>query len=214
MKCAAFYEGESERNMLVQILRRTSPYHIDITEDPISLLTTPDDQHCLLLFPCDGYQNVFPYVEENHNLYVRDEVLIVLRDLETVPCFSGLRAELDSSCSALPPVERLRLLFSKPEFEQVYFADLELLERVFIRIYEEHFGTPINDIAALHARIQTLDPARPQRSIRRLFRDYNLAFNKPRLSFQFFSRLDISGTAHPYVQRLVIALDELLTMPL
>src|SRR5262249_31334217 len=126
MKWIVFYEGESERRMFNKLFYLCYQ-PVDITEDPLELLTTPDNQNCILLFPCEGYQNVFPNIEENHYLYQDDEIIIAARDLEQVPCFTDLRAELNTICSNLPHPDRIKLLFSKPQFEQVYFSDLNLL---------------------------------------------------------------------------------------
>lgn len=198
--------------MFNQLLNR-SPHFIHRTEDPLDLLTTPGNQHCTLFFPCDGYQNVFPYIEKNQELYSDDENVLVVRDLEKVPCFSELRNELSRCCSALPPLPRLKLLFSRPEFEQVYFADLDLLEEVFGQIHQVRLGQRVRNLAELHDRILALDQTRPQRSIKRLFRDYNLAYNKPHFSESFFARFDFQQSNHPYIRRIIDALGELMQMP-
>lgn len=217
MRYVIFYEGDSERNMLDQALNK-SPQFIYRTEDIEVLLTTPHNQLCAFFYPCGGHQNVFPYIERNQQLYSDEEtILLVIRDLEQVPCYVQLKDEMQQICSALPERTRVKPLFSKPEFEQVYFSDLALLEELVAQTYQTRTGYEVRSLTDLHERIQQLDLQHPSRSLRRLFRDYGLAYNKPELAEMFFARYfarpDFRESAHPYIRRVLDALGELLALP-
>ena len=207
MKVVIYYEGYSERKMFNSIFHR-STQPMNITEDYMDLLTAPENAHTVLLYECHGSQNVFPYVADTRYLYSQNQILIIVRDLEKSPCFTHLKGELENTIPDLPQ-NRTRLLFSQPVFEEVYFADLLLFERVFRILYRKHSDSPIPDIQEFRDKISKLDHSHPQSSIKSLFRAYGMAFNKPLLAKEFFARFDFHKSNHPYVSRVMNAVHEL-----
>lgn len=206
MKVVIYYEGPSERCMLNHLIH-SSYQPINVTEDYIDFLTAPDTQNYMLLYDCEGYQNVFPRVRETFYCYPSNERVIIIRDLESTNCFSLLKDELNVYCPNLPVI-RAKSVFAKYKLEHLYLADLNIFRRVFHSIYESKFRRQISDSNKLERLISKLDPTKPD--ISGLFRMYNMAFNKPTVANEFFARFDFYNSNHPYFIRLVNSLSELI----
>jgi hypothetical protein len=200
MKIVVYYEGEAEEAMLDAIRYRYT--HVNWTKDYYEFLTWPDSECTVLLWPCGGYQNVFPQVESTSYLYENEEVLLIIRDLERTPCYSGLKAELEEVCTNLPPALRVKCMFSRPEFEELYFCDLSLFRHVFARMYHDTYNEELEDQAALYEKIMRMDPRKPEASIKQLFSEYGMAYKKPKFSKIYCTQLDFDNIDCVYLQRL------------
>ena len=208
MKAVVYYEGPSERCMLNQLLYK-SFQPINVTEDYIEFLTAPEDQNYILLYDCEGYQNVFPRVDETSYCYPSNERIIVLRDLETTNCFRQLKTELNGYCPNLPQI-RVRPVFAKYKLEHLYLADLNIFRRVFRLIYRTKFGQQLPNNNKFERLINNLSPIKPD--IAGLFRSYNMAFQKPKVANELFARFDFQSSTHPYFVRLLDTLGELIQL--
>jgi len=212
MKAIIYHEGDSERIMFKYIFYR-SHQQINIPESYMDFITAPDDTssfgNWVYFYDCGGYQNVFPRISETEYLYRNNVTVIIVRDLENVICFRLLKQQLESDWQMLPPFPRTRVVFSKKTFEQVYFANLELLKDVVCRLHAEHFGIGISDINLLDEQIGSLDREKP--NLRWLFKRYNMAYKKLDVADNYFSRFDFNGSNHPYIARLMGAIDELIS---
>ena len=206
MKALIYYEGDSEREMLDHLLHKSCQQTL-ITKDYLDFLTTPDNIYILFLYDCDGYQNVFPNIAKTKYLYNNNESVLILRDLEQVPCFTQLKEDLYTVCPPLRNYSGALTLFSKPQFEQVYFSDLSLFENVFCIMFRSRNGTSIPNLAILKQRIRDLDHRYPMQSLKKLFKMYNMAFDKKELANEYFARFNFRSSRYPYIIRLMGALN-------
>lgn len=206
MKAVIYYEGPSERCMLNHLLYQACQ-PINLTEDYLEYLTTPNNQNSILLYDCDGYQNVFPDIADTPDLYANNERIIIIRDLETTQCFVQLKDELYDHCPELPEI-RTRSIFAKYTLEHLYLANLNIFKRVFCSMYEDNRGEPIPDNNRFEEIIENLNPIRP--NFARLFRAYGMAFNKPAIADEFFAKFDFRSSNHPYFVRLFQSLEEVI----
>jgi len=205
MKVVIYYEGLSERKMLNNFFYGSCQPH-EFTEDYADFLSAQSTQNIILLYDCEGHQNVFPIVDSTHYCYENNEQIVIIRDLETTNCFSLLKEELSEYCPNLPAT-RVKPIFAKYKLEHLYLANLDIFKRVFHRMYNQNFGEQIPDINRFERLIENLDPIRP--NFRGLFRDYNMAFPKPKIANEFFARFDFSSSSHPYFERLFESLKEI-----
>lgn len=204
MKAVIYYEGPSERNMFNHLLYK-SFQPINITEDYIDFLSTPNNQNSILLYDCGGYQNVFPSIADTPHYYTSNERIIIIRDLETTKCFSLLKDEVYEYCPKLSGID-VRLIFAKYKLEHLYLADLNIFKKVFCLMYKAKLGKQIPDNNRFEGLISHLDPIKPD--IAGLFRAYNMAFPKPAIADDFFARFDFHSSNHPYFVRLFESLKE------
>lgn len=207
MKAVIYYEGLTERQMFDHILQKWFP-SVHTTEDFLDFENYSVNNNAVLFYDCYGAQNVFPQVARTPYIYKNDEIIVLVRDLEETPCFSQLKTDLSGICTNLP-YPRTRLIFSKPGFEQVYFADLSLFQRVFCEMHEINNGRPIPDQDQLQKQIDSLNRNNPGASIKKLFTSYNMAFDKPRLAKAFFDQFDCPSSEHTYIKRVMTSLEGL-----
>jgi hypothetical protein len=205
MKAVIYYEGLSERCMLNQFFHRRCQL-VNITEDYIDFLTTPNNQNSVLLHDCEGYQNVFPEIKSTPDYYENNERVIILRDLEKTDCFRLLKDELDDYCPGLPN-ELVNPIFAKYKLEHLYLADLDVFKRVFRKVYNDKNGEQIPDSNRFERLVRNLNPIHPD--FKSLFKAYNMAFSKPEIADEFFARFDFHNSNHSYFERLFDSLREL-----
>lgn len=169
-------------------------------------LTTPNNQNSILLNDCNGYQNVFPDINDTPHYYENNERIVILRDLEKTNCFSLLKDELDEYCPNLTRAQA-RPIFSKYKLEHLYLADLNIFKSVFHKMYNEQYGNPISNNNRFEELIRSLNPVKPD--FRGLFKAYKMSFPKPAIADNFFARFDFFGSNHPYFERLYESLKEI-----
>lgn len=206
MKAVIYYEGPSEREMINQLLYKSSQIIIR-TEDYKEFLGTPIDQNCILFYDCGGDGNVFPSIAKTPYCYENDEQIIIIRDLETTDCFTLLKDELNDYYPELPEAST-KPIFAKYTLEHLYLANLDIFKQVFRLTYREKFGKEIPDNERFEELIDNLDPIKPD--FKGLFRAYRIAFRKPVIAHEYFARFDFLNSNHPYFIRLVKSLHELL----
>jgi len=206
MKAVIYYEGPSEREMINQLLYKSSQVIIH-TEDYKEFLDTPINKHCILFYDCKADGNVFPSIAKTPYYYKNDEQIIIIRDLETTDCFILLKDELNDYCPKLPEA-RTKPIFAKYTLEHVYLADLDIFKQVFRLTYRRKNGKEIPDNERFEKLIDNLDPIKPD--LKGIFRAYGIAFHKPAIAREFFARFDFHNSNHPYFIRLVKSLHKLL----
>lgn len=206
MKAVIYYEGRSEREMINQLLYKSSQVII-CTEDYKEFLDTPIDQNCILFYDCEGDGNVFPSIAKTPYYYENDEQIIIIRDLETTDCFTLLKDELNDYCPGLPEA-RTKPIFAKYILEHLYLADLAIFKQVFRLTYRKKFGKEISDNERFEELIDNLNPIKP--AFKEIFRAYGIAFCKPVIAREYFARFDFLNSDHPYFIRFVKSLHELL----
>ena len=199
MKAVIYYEGPCEREMLNHLFHQ-SYQPINLTDDYVEFLTTPNNQNAILFFDCEGYQNVFPYIADTPHYYGHDERIIIIRDLERTICFEALENCLFRDYPIVPQ-SRTKLIIAKSNFEHLYLADLDIFKRIFCLMYNEKFGMPIPDENEFNALINSLDRAKPH--FKKIFKDYKMSFPKVEVADKFFGRFDFFNSDNPYFIRLV-----------
>lgn len=205
MKVVIYYEGPSEKKMLNHFLYK-SYKPIKLTEDYTEFLSAPSTQNIILLYDCEGYQNVFPNIDSTPHYYANNERIIIIRDLERTNCFRLLKDELYEYCPKLPRTYA-RPIFVKYKLEHLYLADLNIFKRVFRKMYNDNFRKQIPDNNRFEELIRSLDPTKPD--FKGLFKAYNMAFPKSAIANEFFARFDFLGSNHPYFERLFESLKEI-----
>jgi len=206
MKAVIYHEGSSEREMINQLLYKSSQVIIR-TEDYKEFLDTPVDQNCILFYDCEGDGNVFPSIAKTPYYYENDEQIIIIRDLETTDCFTLLKDELNDYCPKLSKA-CTKPIFAKYTLEHVYLADLDIFKQVFRLTYRRKTGKEISDNERFEELIGNLNPIKPD--FKGIFRSYRIAFRKPVIAREFFARFDFLNSNHPYFIRLVKSLHKLL----
>lgn len=206
MKAVIYYEGPSEREMVNQLLYKSSQVII-CTEDYKEFLDTPIDQNCILFYNCEGDGNIFPSIAKSPYCYENGEQIIIIRDLETTDCFTLLKDELNDYCPELPETST-KPIFAKYTLEHLYLAGLDIFKQVFRLTYREKFGKEIPNNERFEGLIDNLNPIKPD--FKGVFRAYGIAFRKPAIAREFFARFDFLNSNHPYFIRLVKSLHELL----
>jgi len=196
MKVVVFYEGKTEEKMLLWFFRHHCS--IDTTQNQVEFKERSEG-NIALLFYCEGHQNVISNAVKYKHFYKNNEQVVLIRDLEEIPCYQGLKIEVTKNCPDIVAKGGKSNLFAKPQFEEVYFADESLLKKAI----EEHLESNLSkNPLTLDENISQLDRNKPNESLKTLFKTYDSPFHKTNFANYFFSQFDFVNSDHPYFNRL------------
>ena len=197
-KLALFLEGACEQNAIRFYLQNYVP-HILVTMDVLEFIESTTS--IVLLYDCGGYQNVLPKAKEYESTLWNDS-LVLVRDLETTPCFATLKDEVAHEIPRLRGQAIKYALFSKPYLESVYQCDLTLFHRVMTQLYKETHGAVSPTPVTFSPGLNNIDWNNPLPSLKGFCRVHNMGFQKVKVAQKFFSQLNYPSIQSHYLVRL------------
>ena len=197
-KMALFLEGDSEKIAIRFYLQKYLP-QIEITLDVYEFIDHAQDSSIVLLYDCLGHESVLPKAKEYSSTLWNDTIVLV-RDLERMPCFSSLSADILQEIPQLKNQGAKFGLIAAPCMEAVYGCDMQLFQAVMQQVYKETHGKSAPAIFA--EECQFIDWKNPTPGLRAFCARYNLGYKKIKIASKFFSQLNYSSSDHPYIMRL------------
>lgn len=202
MDLVIFHEGDSERVMLKRFIK--SYCNADIIEDYDDFLNNDYSRSRVLLYHCGGCEGVIPRAKEFEEvLYSGSISALLVRDTESPICFRDLKELVAKNCCKISQQKQKFSLFARPCFEAVYFADLDKLAEALMSLIKKYNRSTISGAElSLDSIKSKLNPSDPSFSIKKVLKNYSVAFKKRELAEIFFAQFNFLYSTDAYFERL------------
>jgi len=157
----------------------------------------PNNSKFFHIFNSRSFTNVIPDARDNRFIFENCRC-ILSRDTESMTaCFTSFRDEAQD-------LSEVFLLFAKPELEHIYFSDFKIFSQAFFKQFKSSEKKPTEDeLSNAIGKYFDKPSLKPETEMKGIFRNWGLAYNKPKFAQDYFSQFNFKESSCPYIDRMV-----------
>ncbi len=204
-----FVEGDSEENFIKNLIRKKYAGSILLENDLSAFVDMDLSSFTYHLSYCENCHSVDKIPHRINELLhfiekSQSSKLIVVCDLERLPCFTEGRDKLNSIIEESLSRDDILYAFFNPMIEVGYWECEEVIQRVIQIEHRNKFDSDISTPILLDENIE-----RPLHALKKSFQKYKVKYRESKFSEMFFPRVDFNACQNDVLLRIISYLDNI-----